>query len=90
MQSLLIPITKTARKYGYIIWPKKNDEKIRELFNNNREVTLIIGNKTIKNRIDYKKRRIGITYTISRSINVNIKHYEIVKKTAKKFLLNFK
>jgi len=65
-----LPFTKTGRKYGYIMWKKKNDEVIKNLFGDKKSIDLKFNSiLQIKKNIDWKRRRIGITYKLTRSIS---------------------
>ena len=40
-KKLIIPLTNTGRKYGYITWRKKYDENIKAIIGNSSYVNLI-------------------------------------------------
>ena len=90
MKDIIIPITETARKYGYIIWKRKDEEQMTKLFNNKDKLTFLILGNSLTNKVDYKRRRIAITYTISRSINKKYNFFKITKQDENTFLINFK
>ena len=91
MNKLLLPISNTGRKYGYITWIKKNDEEVKQFFNNLNTINLLINEGTpIKKRIDWKRRRIGITYSLTRDIPDNVEYYEIIKGSRNNYRLGFK
>jgi hypothetical protein len=91
MSKLIIPISFAGRKYGYITWKKKNDDKVRLMFGNN----IFIDFKTNKNRlkkkkIDWKRRRISITISFTRSLPDDIEYFVITKLNDTYYQLNFK
>lgn len=64
-----LPLTKTGRKYGYIMWKKRNDDEIKNLFDGKKSIDLKFTSILQKKKnIDWKRRRIGITYRLTRSI----------------------
>jgi hypothetical protein len=76
---LEIPITSRAIKYGYIVWKKDDENKIKKFFGgrNNVEVIFLKEYLGLKN-IDWKYGRISVGYSRTR---------KIVNK--KKYILNF-
>jgi len=64
-----LPLTNIGRKYGYITWKKKYDDQLKSFFGNAAHVNFQVG-ETVqkKKRIDWRKRRIGITYTLTRNL----------------------
>ena len=66
---LALPLTNTARKYGYILWLKERDEELRHLLGDHGEVALLLPNGTEKrSRIDWKHHRISVGYAVTRSL----------------------
>lgn len=52
-------LTWTEKKYGYLFWSAVNDEQIKEILNNAKEIDIKINNKTSPARqIDFNRRRI--------------------------------
>lgn len=80
---VILPLTRTGRKYGYIMWKKKQDVFIKELFRENTCVDLQVrGGLQKRKRIDWKRRRIGITYSLTRALDrsiAQIKVYQLKK-----------
>jgi hypothetical protein len=70
MASVRIPLLDRARKYGYIMWRKKNDFEMQSLLGHNKEKieVLIDGSSIGVKNIDWKNRRIPITYSITRAL----------------------
>jgi hypothetical protein len=67
---VLLPFTRTARNYGYITWRKKADAVVRGTLGERRAVDLEIeGSLQARKRIDWKKRRIAITWTVTRGVS---------------------
>ena len=56
-----IAISDRARKYGYVIWPKKQDDEVRGLLNQQETVNVIFNQTEIgERRVDWKYRRISV------------------------------
>jgi len=56
-----LQITSRARQYGYVFWPKSQDNQMRELLGHADSVEILFENKMIgKKRVDWKYRRISI------------------------------
>jgi hypothetical protein len=90
MDKIELPISKTGKKYGYITWRKKDDPKVHALFGEREHIKLRVGStKATQKRIDWKKRRIGITYTITRDLSPNADTYILSKSTNGGFRLSF-
>jgi hypothetical protein len=86
-----IPISFTGRKYGYITWIKKNDPQIKILFGTRKYVDFKTNTIRLKKKkIDWKKRRIGITYSITRNLPVEIEFFIITKQDDGCYHLEFK
>jgi hypothetical protein len=80
MNRIEIPITSTALKYGYITWRKKDDADVRKLFGEMDKIDLIIGKeRQTEKRIDWARRRIGITYTLTRGLPSEVSCFLIAK-----------
>ena len=90
MKRLILPITNAARKYGYITWTKKYDAEVHKVLGEKINIDLIIGDKKLKQKtIDWKRRRIGITYSLTRNLPANLNSYVISKTKNGKFHLSF-
>lgn len=51
----------TEKKYGYLFWSAVNDEQIKDILNNAKEIDVKIGNKISPARqVDFNRRRIYI------------------------------
>ncbi len=84
-KTIILPLTENGRKYGYIMWKKKHDLGIKEIFGKNKYVDLSIGGILQKRKmIDWSRRRIGITYTITRGLKNSISQIQIryIKETS--------
>ena len=56
-----IAISDRARKYGYIIWPKKQDDEVRGLLNQQETVNVVFNDAELgERRVDWKYRRISV------------------------------
>jgi len=68
-KTILLSLSNTARKYGYVIWHKVDDEKMKSILGMREYINIKIGNVIQKNKhVDWKRRRLGITYTATRNI----------------------
>ena len=91
MNSLKLKITKTGRKYGFITWNKSNDDSVKLFFGKVKYVDIKVGNNIQRNkRIDWKKRRIGITYTLTRGLPKGANYFFLARNKKRDILLNFK
>jgi len=84
-----IPITNTARTYGYIIWRKKDDEQMEKLLSHRESVNLRIGDSFQKKRVDRKGRRISIGYRLTRGLPKDLKLYRLVPNDSKDIVVSF-
>ena len=86
-----VPLSNTGRKYGYITWRKKRDEDVSAIFGKTDSIDLEVGGKLQKNkRIDWERRRIGITYTVTRNLPKSIRRIHLQKSINKKVIVYFK
>ena len=89
-KTITLPFTQTCRDYGYIIWKKKNDADIQELFGSRKSVDLSIENTIQKQkRVDWKRRRIGITYSVTRKLDSSISKIIIFYQSENIFVVSF-
>jgi hypothetical protein len=66
---LVLPLTDTGRKYGYIIWPKGRDTEVRQVLAQADEVILILpGGAQKKARVDWKHHRVSVGYSVTRAL----------------------
>jgi hypothetical protein len=86
----LLPLTKTARRYGYITWREKHDDEMHSILGSSNAVNLIIGDTLKREKaIDWKRRRIGITYTFTRSLPSDIKNIRLRKEARHSVTVTF-
>ena len=79
--AVLLPLTKTARTYGYVVWHRRHDEAVKAVLGKRSKVDLTIAGQLHKGKsIDWKQRRIGITYTLTRSLPKGYKRV-LVRRT---------
>jgi hypothetical protein len=72
-REISIPLTNAGRKYGYIIWHKEHDEDIRKVFGEKNAIDLQIGDVLQEQKtIDWKRRRISITVSLTRSLSQRV------------------
>jgi hypothetical protein len=78
METIKLPITNTGRKYGYITWKKTDDSVAYDFFSyhpNKRNIYLRINDRQIIGKIDWKRRRVWITYNLTRKIPAKNEFY---------------
>ena len=69
LQTVVLPITVTARKYGYITWHKVDDNAIGDLLGDREQITLRVeGELQKQKRIDRRFRRISVRPVVTRSL----------------------
>ena len=75
---IVIPITRRARTYGYIIWRKKDDEVMGQLLGNNEVLEIEVANTVQKRKhVDRKQRRISLGYRMTQSFDKHHTEYLI-------------
>lgn len=90
MNKVTIPITIAGRKYGYIIWKKKDDWQIEKLFGEKTKINLYVGNDILERKIiDWKRRRVSITYTLTRNLPTTVNFYVLERIKESNFRLSF-
>ena len=90
MKTLRLSITNTGRKYGFITWKKCDDEQVQLMFGDKKEINIIVDKPiSSKKLIDWKRRRIGITYTLTRNLSPTVSEYILTKSKNKEFRLQF-
>ena len=76
--AIRIPISARARKYGYIIWAKKQDEDVRKLLPNQEGVTVVFEDSDLgKKRVDWKYRRISVGPSQTRRLDLRASSFEL-------------
>ena len=90
MNTVVLPLFKRAREFGYIIWKKENDGDIRLLLGQVKKIEVIINGTLIgiKN-IDWKYRRIAITYTLTRSLPKDTSKINLTTDSKGRLLVRF-
>ena len=77
-----IPITNRARKYGYLIWPKKKEDKLKKLIGDKDKITVTLNGYMLGTKnIGWKYCRIslGPQQTKGISVQANSFHLKITK-----------
>lgn len=82
-----IPITERARKYGYVIWRKNQDSEVRALLGDAKSIDLCGDIDQRSKNVDWKQRRISITYKFTRGLPKSVKRFRL-KKVGKRISLN--
>ncbi len=87
---LLLPLTNTGRKYGYIVWRKDQDRLVKAITGERDSIDLQIGDSLQRNKtIDWKQRRVGITYTLTRNLPKGINKIKLKKLNNRRLLVSF-
>lgn len=74
-------ITKSARKFGYIIWNKKTSVEINKMLGGKTEIEVIFNGFVLGTKpIDWKYHRISIGYKFTRTLPENAHFYYIELK----------
>jgi hypothetical protein len=82
--AVTLPITNVARKYGYIIWHKKHDAAMRAVLGQDEVTDLQFpGSLQKRKSIDWKRRRISITYRLTRELPQHIKGVRLQRQGAR-------
>jgi len=78
-KSVVVPLTRSAKKYGYIIWKKKQDREVKDIIGEKDHLDLLIqGREQNHKHIDWKKRRISITYRVTRQLPGSISQIHLI------------
>ena len=87
---VFIPFGNIARKYGYITWRKRQDNEIKDFLGKKKFINLHYDNDVLNNKnIDWNRRRIPITYTVTRSVPQSAKMIKIQRFKGNKYRLSF-
>ena len=90
-KELVIPLTDTGRKCGYITWRKKDDADVKSIFGNSSYINLVFDNSCQENKaVDWERRRIGITWTLTRNLSKKVSAIAIEKQTRNSWKVSFK
>ena len=90
MKKITIPITKSARQFGYIIWTRKLANQIDAILGGASKVHLYFqGIDLGEKRVDRKYRRISVGYRWTRRLpdDANIYILSMPDKTEKKLFV---
>ena len=75
---MIIPITKSARQYGYVIWNSTNSADVDKLFGGKKSIHVHFNDFDIGEKsIDWKFHRISIGYKFTRALPESAKSYMI-------------
>jgi hypothetical protein len=76
--AICIPISARARKYGYVIWTKKQDDDVRKLLDNREVVTVVFEDADLgKKRVDWRYRRISVGPSQTRQLDPQTLSFEL-------------
>jgi len=75
---MIIPITKSARKYGYLIWADRRDFELVDKLQGLESVNVFLNGLNLGfKRIDWKYNRISIGYKFSRALPDLTKYFDV-------------
>ncbi len=82
MIEVVLPLTGTGRKYGYIMWSRSQDESVRGLTGSNEFIALVLPSGLQKHqRVDWRHRRISLGYSLTRALPETIARIELRANT---------
>jgi hypothetical protein len=75
---LEIPISERAREYGYIFWPYRMDEKVRQFFGDCDGVVVMFEDSNLgEKRIDWEFRRISLGYKQTKGLDESLRVFKL-------------
>lgn len=90
LDDVFLPFTNIGRKYGYITWRKNHDKDVSSIFGKRDLINLQFSDELQKNkRIDWKRRRISITYTLTRSLSESVERIRLSRANSNNVLVSF-
>lgn len=76
MAKLTLPITKSGRQYGYVIWPSNMKERVRDFLKEALHIHLFFqGIDLGEKKVDWRFGRISIGYRWTHRLDENISQY---------------
>jgi len=76
MKKLTIPITKSARQFGYVIWPPNLNDQVGTFLGGTSKVRLYFQGADLgEKNVDWKYRRISIGYRWTRRLSDDVTKY---------------
>lgn len=76
MAKIKIPISKSARQYGYVIWPPQLNKKMESFLDGAPKVRLVfMGADLGEKNVDWKYRRISVGYRWTRRLSNDISEF---------------
>jgi len=91
VESIELLMPAWTKKHGYIKWHIKDDNAIRQFFGGKTTLVLSIkGSLSKKRTVEHKYRRIGIGYSITRSLADDIKKVILTKTQGNDIKVDFK
>lgn len=78
---MILPITKSARRFGYVIWNRKNEPEIKKLLGERNSIAVIFNGFQIgEKKIDWKYHRISLGYKFTRALPVEANMFTVSLK----------
>lgn len=75
---MIIPISKRAKEYGYVIWHKGQDSMVRALLADKQRFRVFLqGSDRGEKNVDWAHRRISIGYKWTRQLPENATNYHL-------------
>ena len=76
--SLEIPISNRARQWGYVFWPKENDDEMKRLLGKKNEVEVRFDDSSLgSKKVDWTHRRISVGWKRTRNLPSSVKVFRL-------------
>ena len=73
-----IPISRRARSYGYLFWPKASDREMAEILGESATAVVVLDGVTLgEKRVDWKYRRISLGQSKTRSLSPSASRFRV-------------
>jgi hypothetical protein len=69
MAELVLPLSSTGRKYGYVTWSKGQEPDVRRLLREAGDIDVLLpGGATKRKHVDWKHHRLSVGYKATRNL----------------------
>ena len=91
IQQIKIPITKSARTFGYIVWRRKTqDGAMRELLGGRTKVEVTWGDSRLGTKsADYHRARLSVGWRQTRALDAKLRYYVLTVTKLGKLVVSF-
>ena len=73
-----VPISGPARKYGYVYWPARIDDRLRRLLGERESIDVIFEERAVgEKRIDWQHRRFSVGWKQTRPLAKELKAFRL-------------